>query len=66
MIKSQTDVALAYMAASTWRSAYARADRVLITVMAVVIGIAGTMFGSALIYSSPAVRTVRLMNTIVE
>lgn len=49
-----------------WRSASARADRVLVTVMAAVIGVAGVIFGSALAYSPSMVRTVQLMNTIVE
>lgn len=43
-----------------------RADRILITVMAAVIGAAGAIFGSALAYSPSVVRTVRLINTIVE
>lgn len=66
MTRAQTGLATTRVTASPWRSASARADRVLITVMAVIIGIAGTIFGSALMYSSPVVRTVRLMNTIVE
>jgi len=57
---------VAKLLAVRWRSASARADRVLITVMAAVIAVVGTVFGSALAYSPPVVRTVRLMNTIVE
>lgn len=49
-----------------WRTASARADRVLFVVMAILIGIAGTIFGSALVYSPAPIGTVRLMNTIVE
>ncbi len=49
-----------------WRSASARADRVLVAVMAAIIATAGTVFGSALTPSPSIVRTVRLMNTIVE
>lgn len=52
--------------AARWRSASARADRVLVIVMAAVVGILGAVFGSAFAYSPSIVRTVRLMNTIVE
>lgn len=52
--------------APRWRSASARADRVLVAVMAAVIGVAGMTFGSALAYSPSVIRTVRLMNTMVE
>jgi hypothetical protein len=49
-----------------WRSASARADRVLIAVMAAVIATAGMTFGSALAYSPSVIRTAGLVNTIVE
>jgi hypothetical protein len=57
---------VARLPAARWRSASSRADRVLIIVMAVIIGIAGAIFGSALAYSPSVVRTVRLMDTIIE
>jgi hypothetical protein len=62
----QPVLAIAGVPAMNWQRASARADRVLVAVMAVIIALAGTMFGSALMYSPSVVRTVRLMHTIVE
>ncbi|HTT99065.1 MAG TPA: cell wall hydrolase [Rhizomicrobium sp.] len=55
-----------HLPAMQWQLASARADRVLVAVMAVIIAIGGIIFGSALVYSPAVVRTVRLMNTMVE
>ena len=52
--------------AAQWRSASVRADHVLVTVMAVFIGIAGTALGSALVYSPAIARTARFMGPVVE